>query len=187
MILCREVIGQFRSCDWRGYFNLKILRLEKCKSCSFPQRLQRRKLSSSSRSNGKWASLSDSSKTSNRDFNRENFLSVTAALPYDPFPSMANNWHQHFKLIFRMHRLSNGPFRLVFMPVSVKGFALFTQQDIGQFRRGLELYHKLCISGNKIRWKLQLAGFSYDKKSANVVMWKDKEYEYISSAWNKPE
>ena len=23
---------------------------------------------------------------------------------------------------------------------------------------------------------------SYDKKNANVVMWKDKEYEYISSA-----
>ena len=23
---------------------------------------------------------------------------------------------------------------------------------------------------------------SYDKKSASVVMWKDKEYEYISSA-----
>ena len=32
--------------------------------------------------------------------------------------------------------------------------------------------------------ELQLIGFSYDKKSANVVMWKDKEYEYISSAWN---
>ena len=30
--------------------------------------------------------------------------------------------------------------------------------------------------------ELQLIGFSYDKKSANVVMWKDKEYEYISSA-----
>ena len=28
--------------------------------------------------------------------------------------------------------------------------------------------------------ELQLIGFSYDKKSANVVMWKDKEYEYIS-------
>ena len=25
----------------------------------------------------------------------------------------------------------------------------------------------------KIRWKLQLVGFSYDKKSANVVIWKD--------------
>ena len=81
-----------------------------------------------------------------------------------------------------MHQLSHGPFELVFMPVSAKGFALFTQQDIGQFRRGIELYYKLCISGKKIRWKLQLAGFSYDKKSANVVMWKDKEYEYISSA-----
>ena len=123
--------------------------------------------------------------TSDGDFNRENFFSVSAALPYDPFRSMANNWHQYFKLIFRMHRLSHGPFGLVFMPVSVKGFVLFTQQDIGQFRKGLELYHKLCISGNKIRWKLQLVGFSYDKKSANVVMW--KEYEHISSAWNKPE
>ena len=30
--------------------------------------------------------------------------------------------------------------------------------------------------------ELQLIGFSHDKKSANVVMWKDKEYEYISSA-----
>ena len=68
------------------------------------------------------------------------------------------------------------------MLVPARGFALFTQQDISQFRTGLELYHKLCISGNKIRWKLQLVGFSYGKKSANVVMWKDKEYEYISTA-----
>ena len=67
------------------------------------------------------------------------------------------------------------------MPVSARGFALFTQQDIGPFRKGLELYHKLCISAGKIRWKLQLAGFSYDKKRANVVMWKDKEYEYKQS------
>ena len=36
----------------------------------------------------------------------------------------------------------------------------------------------------KMRWKLQMVGFSYDKKSANVVMWKDEEYEYISSKWN---
>ena len=56
---------------------------------------------------------------------------------------------------------------------------------VGQLRKGLELYYKWCISVIKIRWKLQLIGFSYDKKSANVVMWKDKEYEYISSAWNK--
>ena len=125
--------------------------------------------------------------TSNKDFKRDFFFSLSAALPYDPFRSVANNWHQYCKLIFRMHQLSHGLFELVFMRVSAKGFALFTQQDIGQFRKGLELNHELCISGNKIRWKLQLAGFSYDKKSANVVMWKDKEYEYISSAWNKPE
>ena len=73
------------------------------------------------------------------------------------------------------------------MPASARGFALFTQQDIGQFRKGLELYHKLCTSSKKIQWKLQLAGFSYDKKSANVVTRKDKEYEYILSARNKPE
>ena len=29
--------------------------------------------------------------TSDGDFNRENFFSVSAALPYDPFRSMANN------------------------------------------------------------------------------------------------
>ena len=46
----------------------------------------------------------------------------------------------------------HGPFALVFMPVSVRGFALFTQRDIGQFRKGL-------------------IGFPYDhKKSANVIM-----------------
>ena len=43
-------------------------------------------------------------------------------------------------------------FALVFMPVSARGFALFTQRDIGQFRKGL-------------------VGFPYDhKKSANVIM-----------------
>ena len=125
--------------------------------------------------------------TSNKALIERIFFSLSAALPYDPFRSVANNWHQYCQLIFRMHQLSHGPFDLVCRPVSAKGFALFTQQDIGQFRKGLELYHELCISGNKIRWKLQLAGFSYDKKSANVVMWKDKEYEYISSAWNNPE
>ena len=29
--------------------------------------------------------------------------------------------------------------------------------------------------------KVQLVGFSHDKESVNVVLWKDKEYEYISS------
>ena len=54
--------------------------------CSFPQRLQRLSLSSSSRSNGKRANL-----FKNRDFNGENFLSLSAAFPYDPFRSMAKN------------------------------------------------------------------------------------------------
>ena len=34
----------------------------------------------------------------------------------------------------------------------------------------------VLYSGNKIRWKLQLVGFSFNKKSANVVVCKDKEY-----------
>ena len=70
------------------------------------------------------------------------------------------------------------------VPVSARGLALFTQ-DISQFRKGLELYYKKCISGNKIRWRLQLVGFSYDKKRTYVDTWKDKDYEYISSAWKK--
>ena len=41
--------------------------------------------------------------TSNRDFNGENFFSLSAALPYDPFRSMANNWHQYGKLRFVFH------------------------------------------------------------------------------------
>ena len=28
--------------------------------------------------------------------------------------------------------------------------------------------------------RIQFVGFSYEKKGANVVMWKDKEYKYIS-------
>ena len=31
---------------------------------------------------------------------------------------------------------------LVFMPVPVRGFAVFTQQDISQFRKGLEPHFK---------------------------------------------
>ena len=45
---------------------------------------------------------------------------------------------------FRKLRLGriHGRFKLVFMPAFARGFALFTQQDIGQFRKGLELYYK---------------------------------------------
>ena len=60
------------------------------------------------------------------------------------------------------------------------------QYDIDRFRKGIKLYYKLCqiiiMSGNKIGWKLQLIGFSYDQKSAIVVSWKDEEYEYILNA-----
>ena len=80
----------------------------------------------------------------------------------------------------RLGEYTGGLLEVVFLLVSARGFALFTQQDIGQHRKGLEFgFH--FVSVIKMRWKLQMVGFSYDKKSANVVMWKDKEYEYISS------
>ena len=66
--------------------------------------------------------------------------------------------------------------------LSARGFTLFTQLDTGQLGKGLELYYKGCISVIKRPWKLQLLGLSYDKKSANEVIWKEKEYEYILSA-----
>ena len=53
--------------------------------------------------------------------------------------------------------------------------------------KGLNFITNYVLLVKKIQWKLQLVGFSYDKKSANVVTRKDKEYEYISSARNKPE
>ena len=43
----------------------------------------------------------------------------------------------------------------------------------------------LCICVIKILWKLQLVGFSYDKKRTKVVVWRDKGYESISSASKK--
>ena len=45
---------------------------------------------------------------------------------------------------FRKLRLGEytAPFELEFMPVSARGFVLFTQQEIGQFRKGLELHYK---------------------------------------------
>ena len=55
-------------------------------------------------------------------------------------------------------------------------FRTFHAAGYLSFQERAWLYHKLCISDNKIRWKLQLVGFSLNKKSANVVMCKDKEY-----------
>ncbi|RMX44272.1 hypothetical protein pdam_00019158 [Pocillopora damicornis] len=39
-------------------------------------------------------------------------------------------------------RRIHGPFERAFIPVSARGFGLFTQQDIGRLRKGLELYYK---------------------------------------------
>ena len=132
---------------------------------------------------------------------KENFLSLSAAPPYDSFRLFSNNWHQCCKWICCMHRSTftqhldslpsnsmifvfyslqccyyNGlttfsflkaergidgswdefweawvrtkhlPFELVFIPVSARGFALFRQRDIGQLRKGLELYYKWYVS-----------------------------------------
>lgn len=52
-------------------------------------------------------------------------------------------------------------------------------------KRGLSLTTLIFFSVIKIRWTLLLVGFSYDKKGANVLMWKDKDNEYISSTWIK--
>ena len=43
----------------------------------------------------------------------------------------------------------HGRFELLFRPAFARGFALFTQQDIGQLRKGLELYYKLYSSDAK--------------------------------------
>ena len=38
------------------------------------------------------------------------------------------------------------------------------------------------LKKQNLKTKKKKVKFPYDKKSANVVMWKDKEYEYISNA-----
>ena len=85
MILCREVIRQFH---YKLLLSSKIAKAE-----AVVVEPVKRKMSKFV-----WFKL-----TSNRDFNRENFFSLSAALPYDPFRSMANNWHQYCKLIFYLH------------------------------------------------------------------------------------
>ena len=62
-------------------------------SCSFSQTLQRQRLSSSSRSNGKRVSLqsSDSSLSQIGLLIKKDLFSMSAASPHDPFSSLANN------------------------------------------------------------------------------------------------
>ena len=85
MILCREVIGQFLC---KLLLSSKIAKAEALVVEPVKQKT----------SEFIWFNL-----TSNRDFNGENFFSLSAALPYDPFRSMANNWHQYGKLRFVFH------------------------------------------------------------------------------------
>ena len=85
MILCREVIGQFHC---KLLLSSKIAKAE-----AVVVEPVKRKTSEFI-----WFKL-----TANRNFIGENFFSLNAALPYDSFRSMANNWHQYCKLIFYLH------------------------------------------------------------------------------------
>ena len=62
-------------------------------------------------------------------------------MPYDPFHSKKITDISIIETQVRRIR-THGPSELVFIPVSARGFALFTQQDIGQLRKGLGLYYK---------------------------------------------
>ena len=85
MILCREVIRQFH---YKLLLSSKIAKAE-----AVVVEPVKRKTSEFI-----WFKL-----TANRNFIGENFFGLNAALPYDPFRSMANNWHQYCKLIFYLH------------------------------------------------------------------------------------
>ena len=85
MILCREVIRQFH---YKLLLSSKIAKAEAV--VVEPVKWKTSEII--------WFKL-----TSNRNFNGENFFSLSAALPYDPFRSMAKNWHQYCKLIFHLH------------------------------------------------------------------------------------
>ena len=85
MILCREVIGQFHC---KLLLSSKIAKAE-----AVVVEPVKRKTSEFI-----WFKL-----TANRNFIGENFFSLNAALPYDSFRSMANNWHQYCELIFYLH------------------------------------------------------------------------------------
>ena len=65
-------------------------------SCSFPQTLWRQRLSSSSRLNEKRVSLYSSI----RVLIEKDLFNLSAALPRDPFHSLANNRHQCCKWIY---------------------------------------------------------------------------------------
>ena len=67
------------------------------------------------------------------------FIATVATLSFLRPGGIDGSWYGFSETqVRRIH----GPFELVFIPVSARGFALFTQQDIGQLRKGLGLYYK---------------------------------------------
>ena len=74
------------------------------------------------------------------------------------------------------------PFELEFMPLIRQRFRTVHATGYRSVQERARTSLQMMYFSYENTMKLQLIGFSYDKKSANAVMWKDKEYEYISSA-----
>ena len=67
------------------------------------------------------------------------FIATVATLSFLRLGDIDGSWYGFSETQVRS---IHGPFELVFIPVSARGFALFTQQDIGQLRKGIGLYYK---------------------------------------------
>ena len=67
------------------------------------------------------------------------FIATVATLSFLRPGGIDGSWYGFSETqVRRIH----GPFELVFIPVSARGFTLFTQKDIGQLRKGLVLHYK---------------------------------------------
>ena len=69
------------------------------------------------------------------------FIATVATLSSLRPGGIYGSWYGFSETQVRTIR-THGPFELVFIPVSARGFALFKQQDIGQLRKGIGLYYK---------------------------------------------
>ena len=69
------------------------------------------------------------------------FIATVATLSFLRPGGIDGSWYGFSETQVRRIR-THGPFELVFIPVSARGFALFTQQDIGKLRKGIGLYYK---------------------------------------------
>ena len=87
-----------------------------------------------------------------------------------------------FRKTYNWVRRILGPFELVLTPVSTRSFAQFRQQDISQFRKGIDLFYQWCISATKIWWKLHLVGFSYDKKKKHKCSYVERQGVIMSTS-----